>query len=237
MYGFIYVTTNLINNKKYIGQHTQFKDNYLGSGTLLIQAIKKHGKQNFYRKIIDYAKDQQSLDELERYYIKKYDAVNSSEYYNIQYGGSGCGKENNPMFGKKHTVETIEKIKNKRIKNNYIYQTPEFKTKISLLTQGKNNGMFGKNHTKESKDKMSKNSKGKTAKEKNGMYGKKGKLAINGKKVYQYKDKEKTILINTFVSVTEVLKYLNLVGHSGLYKAIKNNTLYYEHYWDKEKKV
>ena len=31
-YGYIYITTNNLNNKKYIRQHTKFDDKYLGSG-------------------------------------------------------------------------------------------------------------------------------------------------------------------------------------------------------------
>lgn len=38
-------------------------------------------------------------------------------------------------------------------------------------------------------------------------------------------------LIRTFNAKTAVLEYLNLKGHSGLDKAIKNNTLYKGYYW------
>ena len=39
MYGYIYEITNLVNGKKYIGQHksNQFDEDYHGSGKLLIQ--------------------------------------------------------------------------------------------------------------------------------------------------------------------------------------------------------
>ena len=54
IYGFIYITKNLINNKKYIGQHKinnqeTLDPNYLGSGKILNNSINKYGKINFKR--------------------------------------------------------------------------------------------------------------------------------------------------------------------------------------------
>ena len=48
-YSFIYKTTNLINGKIYIGQHTtdNINDRYLGSGVYFLRAVKKYGKKNF----------------------------------------------------------------------------------------------------------------------------------------------------------------------------------------------
>lgn len=92
MYGFIYITTNNINGKKYIGQkayHMPNWKNYLGSGTHLTRAIKKYGRENFSREIIDEANSKKELDEKEIYWIKYYNAVSSDEYYNIASGGDG----------------------------------------------------------------------------------------------------------------------------------------------------
>jgi len=43
----VYITTNKINNRFYIGTHVSENplDAYLGSGKLLIKAIKKYGKE------------------------------------------------------------------------------------------------------------------------------------------------------------------------------------------------
>ena len=98
-YGFIYITTNLINNKKYIGQKkldngSRWKS-YLGSGVHLQKAIKKYGKENFKREIIDYANSLEELNVLERYYIEKYNAVESKEFYNVIEGGTASEELSN----------------------------------------------------------------------------------------------------------------------------------------------
>lgn len=86
---FIYLTTNLINGKKYIGQHYgTTTDKYLGSGIQLTRAIKKYGKENFQREILEIVSEN-TVDEKEKYYIDLYNAVASEEYYNIAEGGNG----------------------------------------------------------------------------------------------------------------------------------------------------
>ena len=114
-------------------------------------------------------------------------------------------------------------------------QQEQLREKASLRCTGEGNPMYGRHHSEESKKKMSKNSKGKTSGEKNGMYGKSGEKALNGKKVYMFQDEEHLILIKEFNSVNCVLEFLNLKGHEGLYKAIKNNTIYKNYYWSKNK--
>ena len=54
MYYTVYETINKINGKHYRGVHITdvVEDDYLGSGMLLIKAIKKYGIENFSKKII-----------------------------------------------------------------------------------------------------------------------------------------------------------------------------------------
>ena len=89
LYGFIYVTTNLINGKFYIGQKVfdNRSKNYLGSGTVLKKAIKKYGKENFHRDIIDIAFNQSNLDYLEVFYINRFNSINKQTWYNLCQGG------------------------------------------------------------------------------------------------------------------------------------------------------
>ena len=51
MYGFVYITTNHVTGKQYIGQRKYDKQGkwkeYLGSGVILSKAIKKYKKQTY----------------------------------------------------------------------------------------------------------------------------------------------------------------------------------------------
>ena len=54
-YGFIYITTNKINGKKYIGKkkYCGNYETYLGSGIAIKNEIAKYGRENFTREIIE----------------------------------------------------------------------------------------------------------------------------------------------------------------------------------------
>ena len=91
MYGYIYITTNLVNGKRYIGKHKSecFDENYKGSGVYLNSAISKYGWDNFRCELIESFDTREELNIAEKKYIQKYDAVNSCEFYNIALGGEG----------------------------------------------------------------------------------------------------------------------------------------------------
>lgn len=126
-YGYVYLITNNINSKKYIGQHKYsngLDEKYWGSGKILQLAIDKNGIENFSRKIIQIAYSKDELDKLEKYYIKINNAVFSEEYYNITPGGVGGARygefnnwhledkngEKNPFYGHRHTDDTKRRI-------------------------------------------------------------------------------------------------------------------------------
>ena len=88
MYGYIYKTTNLINDKYYIGKHKSesFDSSYYGSGIAFTRALKKYGKENFKREILAWCESKEELNEKEKYYIA---LLRSDKCYNIANGGDG----------------------------------------------------------------------------------------------------------------------------------------------------
>lgn len=87
---FLYKTTNLINGKIYFGVHTtaNINDGYLGSGTQLIRAITKYGKENFHREIIAFFNSIEEAYECESQVVTK-EFVKEDTNYNIKPGGIG----------------------------------------------------------------------------------------------------------------------------------------------------
>ena len=71
MYGYIYLTTNLVNGMIYVGQHKskEFTEKYFGSGINIKRAIKKYGKDNFSVKLLEWCETQNDADCKERYWL------------------------------------------------------------------------------------------------------------------------------------------------------------------------
>lgn len=85
----IYVITNLINGKKYIGKDSKNSKYYIGGGKLIKYAIKKYGKHNFKKEILEYCLDKKTLSEREKYWIEHFNAIDSDSFYNLLKGGEG----------------------------------------------------------------------------------------------------------------------------------------------------
>lgn len=99
----IYKTTNKINGKIYIGQTNKDEDvEYLGSGYILMKAIKKYGKNNFIVEVIERCDCKEKLNEREIFWIAFHDSTNRKKGYNISKGGNGgnLGDEVNRKISK-----------------------------------------------------------------------------------------------------------------------------------------
>lgn len=113
-YYFTYKITNLINGKYYLGMHmtNNLNDGYMGSGPAIKRAIKKYGKENFKKDILEYFTCYAELSNGEAQLITE-DVFKDKQCYNMKPGGTG-----GPTFkGHKHTEETKQRIKNRLIEH------------------------------------------------------------------------------------------------------------------------
>ncbi len=62
-YHYIYKTTNILNDKFYIGMHStnDLNDGYQGSGKRLRYSINKHGRKAHTTEILEFLPDRESL--------------------------------------------------------------------------------------------------------------------------------------------------------------------------------
>lgn len=215
MYGYIYLTTNLINGKQYIGKHKSkvFDEEYKGSGVLIHRALNKYGFDNFECHILCECFSDEELNEKEKYYISLFNAVDDENFYNIAPGGQGGDLNSGRVFSEEHNrkisiantgkVRSDERRKKQSemmIGNNYhTFVNPENRkwsderTKfMSEKFSGEGNPMYGKDawnkgvpKTQEEKEHLSK-----IRKEKGIPSPTKGKKALHkdGKTIYVFPD-------------------------------------------------
>lgn len=144
IYGIIYVATNLLNNKRYVGQTTgslnrrisshlsnTSSDNYFHS------SLKEYGYENFKWEIVDAVENKNQLDVSEQYYINFYDTTNNDKGYNSTTGGINfISDETKEKMSKSHTGD-----------KNYNYGkhlSEKTKDKLRKKLSGDKNPMFGR---------------------------------------------------------------------------------------------
>lgn len=90
MYHIVYLTTNIINQKIYIGVHSTWNlnDGYLGSGSGIKNAIKRYSKENFTRDILYYCLTREDAFEIEGYIVNR-NFIRRKNVYNNCIGGIG----------------------------------------------------------------------------------------------------------------------------------------------------
>jgi group I intron endonuclease len=95
----IYLITNLINGKKYVGQtknlerrkKSHFVDGPRDRDHLFARAVRKHGRENFEISIIEECEDDLA-DEREVFWISELKTTNVDFGYNLESGGNSCKK-------------------------------------------------------------------------------------------------------------------------------------------------
>ena len=262
--GYIYKITNKITNKCYIGEtkksspHLRWNEHKSkiekGIGCPALQdAVKKYGIDNFTFEVLIICFDEDRY-KFEKEYIKKYNSI-APNGYNLTTGGEGGG-----FYGKKHSENTIDKIKNS-LKQKYednpelrkenservklLFKDEKYKIKIS---EGLKNSEKWKNvkkgnyncrkHSEESKNKIRDSIKKKYSEQTDNKYNTNiekhreimGKA--KGVKILQYDLNNN--FIKDFISIREASRETN-VPRTSIGKAIKNNTFIAGNFiWKKE---
>lgn len=155
----IYKFTNKVNGKIYIGKSVNLKErltryrNYFKKDCpgVFYKSVKKHGWENFTLEVIELFPSRthfisEYLLEREAFWISFYDSTDKEIGYNIiSHGGNVFGFKHlkkstkpNPFFGKKHSVETRERMS---LARKGVARTEEEKQK--LRDWYKNNDHYG----------------------------------------------------------------------------------------------
>jgi len=112
MHYYLYEVKNKVNGKIYVGVHKtdNLTDGYMGSGKVILQAIEKHGIDNFEKTILEFFDDAESM------FRRESEVVNDvflarDDVYNLRRGGTGgfdwINSSNIPKFkGHCHSEET-----------------------------------------------------------------------------------------------------------------------------------
>ena len=135
MFGYIYLTTNLVTGFKYIGQKTSSEflgEAYLGSGKILKRAIDKYGKDNFKVELLEAVEGGKTdLDIREIYWISRLNAVDSHEFYNLHPGGRGGA-----TYGHSgHSVTEEQRQHQSDLHKQRFIDNPELAVKISQINR------------------------------------------------------------------------------------------------------
>ncbi|MDP1553697.1 MAG: NUMOD3 domain-containing DNA-binding protein [Methanobacteriaceae archaeon] len=195
MYGYIYKIENTVNGKLYIGQTTSSfkrrKTQHLSDlrhtrhGNCHLQnSFNKYGEFIFDFKILNWANSLEELNNLETYYMKKYDCFDREKGYNIREGGDNRkhskeslirmsiaqkGRTISPEHrqklslafkGRKHTLETRQKMSIAHKGNTYCLgnsPSAETRQKMSEAHKGEKSHWYGKNFSLEHRRKLCEN--------------------------------------------------------------------------------
>lgn len=224
MFSCIYLWTNLVNGKHYVGQTQHFYDRMkqyekCGATPYLHNAIDKYGVENFDISILEYIPIDK-LDEREQYWIDYYESYKKENGYNIcQYASTTRGfrhseeskrkmaenhplvclsGENNPMYGK-HWSEERRQKHSEYLKSRW--NEEEYRNFQSQRMSGENNYFYDKHLYGEL----------------NGMYGKKHSEETKRKISEKNKGKDnsrriKIICVETGITYKSMSDAANKVG-------------------------
>jgi hypothetical protein len=170
MEGFVYLITNLTNDRKYIGKKsfwTRRKDkktgrrktkesdwkNYFGSCDELNEDVKILGKEYFEREILYLCPHKKSMSYYETMEQFKRDVLMTDDYYNTNIEGRFFVSERSGIYEVVMKNDKFRDMRSEKMKDksyNPMYK-PEVREKFSKMYSGEGNPMYGKKLTEEHK--------------------------------------------------------------------------------------
>lgn len=233
----IYLVTNIINSKKYVGQTVKSlsrrKQGHITAAkfhrnnSYFHRAIIRHGEEAFGWEILhDGVKNIDDLNKLEAYYIGYYDTFGKGGY-NLTFGGRG-------RVGYKLTDEAKRKLSlaNSGKKNPNYGKKCSIKTrkKMSIANSGKNHPQYGKVRSAETRLKLSEAGKGRIP---SAETRKKQSIANSGKNSPVAKE----VVINSrhFDTRNEAAVFLGITSAAVRYR-ILHKTKWLDYYYTKSEK-
>ena len=176
-YNYIYRITCLKNERYYIGMHStnNLEDGYLGGGKRIRNSVKKHGKENHRKEIIEFFKNRGELRSREIQIINE-DLLNDPLCMNINLGGDGgwlkewqskgATNANNKNWKDPDYAEKMKLVSFKVM--NDLWKDPEFCKKV---TDAASKSFKGKTHTEDTRRKIGEKSSIAQKAESNSQFG------------------------------------------------------------------
>jgi group I intron endonuclease len=165
LFNIVYKITNLIDGKFYYGIHStnKLEDGYLGGGVRITYAVKKYGRDNFKREIINHYPTRKEASWHEKIIVTE-ELTKDPQCYNIKTGGDN---ENTQVFSDEAKQKISNSLKKHFAENGVPETSQETRDKISKSKLGEKHPQFGKKLPKEWRDNLSKSLQG----EKSYMFG------------------------------------------------------------------
>lgn len=150
----IYKITNTIDDKIYIGQSMYNDPNYLGSGLIIVRLVKKIGRENFKKEILEHCNSRDHLNEREKFWIKELNSMYPNGY-NIKEGGYDSKLSDE---AKKNISEKVKKFMTSKVRNAISKSKKSYYSKNKFKEETKNkisNSLKGKKLSESEKQRMS----------------------------------------------------------------------------------
>jgi hypothetical protein len=172
---YIYKTTCLVTGRYYIGMHStnNLNDGYMGSGKRLRRSLRKHGKTNHVKEILNFVDTRELLIEAEIKAITP-EMIDDPNCMNLMGGGKGGYISEEQQ---RYRSVCASKARLKKLKNDSEYAKKVTDVASKVMKDNHENGKIkydtfsGKQHSNETRNQISNTKRGTGTGETNSQYG------------------------------------------------------------------